>query len=184
MASVERGLELTDFLRPEAKAVLRQWSEVILASAVIALGVWIVLRPGGIIITGFGYVVVAVGAAGLIPALRRARFRTDGEGPGVVQIDEGRISYLGPVTGGTMALDDLTVLSVRHDHGGQTAWVLADPSQLLVIPVDASGADALFDAFSTLPGLNLDKVIRAVQSRTKGSERLWLRDGLKSLPRH
>ena len=94
----------------------------------------------------------------------------------MVQIDEGRILFMGPETGGAMALDDLSVLSIRRDRGGESAWVLADASQLLVIPVDASGADALFDAFAALPGLNIDRLIAAVQSRTKGSQRLWARD--------
>ena len=112
----------------------------------------------------------------MVPAVRRARFITGGQGPGVVQIDEGRILFMGPETGGAIALDDLSVLSVRRDRDGATAWVLADATQLLVIPVDASGADLLFDAFAALPGVHIDRLIAAVQSRTHGSQRLWARD--------
>ena len=167
---------MSSFLRPEAMAALTRWREVLMALAVIAIGLWIALRPGGIVVTGFGYVLIATGIAFMVPALRRARFVTGGEGPGAVQVDEGRILYMGPITGGTMALDDLRILSVRRDGSDQVTWVLADATQLLVIPVDAAGADALFDAFASLPGLNVDRLIRAVQSRAKGSQRLWARD--------
>ncbi|WP_224816209.1 hypothetical protein [Hasllibacter sp. MH4015] len=167
---------MSGFFRPEAMAALSRWREVIAACIVAALGLWIATRPGGMVMTGFGYVLIAIAAIILVPALRRARFFTGSDGPGVVKVDEGRILYMGPVTGGSMALDDLKVLSVRRDGNDQTTWVLADPSQLLVIPVDAAGADALFDAFSALPGVNIDRLIQAVQSRTKGSQRLWVRD--------
>jgi hypothetical protein len=167
---------MSGFFRPEAVAVVTRWREVGVALAIAALGLWIALRPGGVIVTGFGYVLIALGAVALVPALRRARFVSGGQGPGVVQVDEGRITYMGPVTGGAMALDDLKVLSVRRDGDDRPAWVLADASQLLVIPVDAVGADALFDAFAALPDVKLDRLIAAVQSRTRGSQRVWVRD--------
>jgi hypothetical protein len=168
---------MSGFFRPEAIAAVARWREVLVAAAIVALGVWIAVKPAGMIVTGFGYVLIGLGAVAMVPAVRRARFVTGGDGPGVVQVDEGRILFMGPETGGTMALDDLNVLSVRRSRDGATAWVLADATQLLVIPVDAAGADALFDAFAALPGLNLDKVIASVQSRTGGSQRLWVRPG-------
>ncbi|GAB5447783.1 hypothetical protein [Gymnodinialimonas sp.] len=171
------------FFRPEAKAALARWREVIIAGVIMALGLWIALRPGGMIVTGFGYVLIGLGAVAMVPAVRRARFVTGGDGPGVVQIDEGRILFMGPETGGAMALDDLSVLSVRRSRDGSSAWVLADATQLLVIPVDAAGADALFDAFAALPGLHIDRVIAAVQSRTHGSQRLWARNAPVALTR-
>ncbi|WP_341862857.1 hypothetical protein [Gymnodinialimonas sp. 57CJ19] len=167
---------MSGFFRPEATAAVARWREVLVAAAIIALGLWIAAKPGGMIITGFGYVLIGLGAVAMVPAVRRARFITGGNGPGVVQIDEGRILFMGPETGGAMALDDLRILSLRRDRDGKSAWVLADASQLLVIPVDASGADALFDAFAALPGLNIDRLIASVQNRTSGSQRLWVRD--------
>lgn len=171
---------MSGFFRPEAVAVIARWREVAVALAIAALGLWIALRPGGVIVTGFGYLLIGLGGVILVPAIRRARFVTSGQGPGVVQVDEGRITYMGPLTGGAMALDDLAVLSVRRDRDGRTDWVLADATQLLVIPVDASGADALFDAFAALPGVQIDRLIAAVQSRTGGSQRVWARDRVAS----
>lgn len=164
------------FFRPEAMAAVARWREVLVAALIMALGLWIALRPGGMIVTGFGYVLIGLGAVAMVPAVRRARFITGGNGPGVVQIDEGRILFMGPETGGAMALDDLSVLSIRRSRGGESAWVLADATQLLVIPVDASGADGLFDAFAALPGLNAGTLVSSVQSRTQGSQRLWARE--------
>lgn len=174
---------MSGFFRPEAIAAIARWREVLAALAVILIGLWIALRLGGVIVTGFGYVLIALGAVIMVPAIRRARFVTGGEGPGAVEVDERRILYMGPVTGGALALDDLRVLSVRRDGEDRVAWVLADGAQLLVIPVDAAGADALFDAFAALPGLNVDRLINAVQSRTKGSQRLWVRDAPPALTR-
>lgn len=171
------------FFRPEAVAAVTRWREVIVAGVIITLGIWISLRTGGMIVTGFGYVLIGLGAVAMVPAVRRARFMRGGDGPGVVQIDEGRILFMGPETGGAMALDDLSVLSVRRDREGTNAWVLADATQLLVIPIDAAGADGLFDAFAALPGLNIDRLVASVQSRTEGSQRLWAREHPLALTR-
>jgi len=165
---------MSGFLRPEAAAALHRWREVLAALAVAALGLWIAAHPGPVV-QGFGYVLVAVAALALIPAIRRARFAAGGQGPGVVQVVEGRILYMGPVTGGAVSLGDLTSLSLRRDRGGNTAWVLAEPSQLLMIPVDASGAEALFDAFTTLPGLGAHRLLSARQNSRIGEQTLWRR---------
>lgn len=165
------------FLRPEAVALLRRWREVALCLVLIAWGVWIARQPGGMILQGFGLVLCALGAFGLLPAIQRARFTARGDGPGVVTVDEGQILFMGPHKGGAIALADLAVLSVRRNAHGGTDWVLASRDQILVIPVNALGADGLFDAFAALPGLRMEKLVRAVQSRTKGSERIWRREG-------
>ncbi|MDG3041110.1 hypothetical protein [Roseicyclus marinus] len=165
---------MSGFLRPEAAAVLRRWSEVIAACGVIALGLWIAARPG-FIVQGFGYVLAALAALALIPAVRRARFATEGEGPGVVQVVEGRILYMGPQTGGAVSLAELTSLAIRRDHDGRAAWILSEPGQFLVVPVDAAGADALFDAFTTLPGLGGQRLLAARRETRMGEQMLWRR---------
>lgn len=168
---------MTGFLRPEAARALRRWREVLAALALVALGLWIGLRPGPIV-QGFGYVLVAVGALSLIPAIRRARFaaRGQGAGPGVVRVDEGRVLYMGPVTGGTVAIRELTALSLRRGADGQADWVLSEPGALLSIPVNAEGADALFDAFTALDGLSAAQLLRALEATAPGQRRLWTRD--------
>jgi len=173
---------MSGFLRPEAARALSRWREVLIALAVVALGTWIAFRPGPIV-QGFGYVLIAVGAFGLIPALRRARFQGDGQGPGVVKIDEGRILFMGPVTGGTVAIRELTSLSLRRDETGQAVWVLVEPGALLTIPTNAQGADALFDAFTALPGLSAQRLLAVLSRDTAGTDRVWVRQTDAALPR-
>jgi hypothetical protein len=77
-------------------------------------------------VQGFGWVLAAVGVAAMIPAIRRARFQASGEAPGVVQVDERRILYMGPTHGGAVAVDELTQLSLRRMEDGRAAWVLVE----------------------------------------------------------
>ena len=173
---------MSQFLRPDVAQALHRWREVLVALAVILLGLWITFRPGPIV-QGFGFVLMTVGALGLIPALRRARFTASGRGPGVVRVDEGRVLYMGPVTGGAIAIREMTTLSLRRDPDGQAAWVLVQPGALLTIPVNADGAEALFDAFTALNGLSAQHLLHALNRAAPGTERLWTRDRDTALPR-
>lgn len=172
---------MADFLRPEIAAALRRWSEPILALAVVALGFWIAARPGPVV-QGFGWVLVLGGAIALLPAVRRARFAASGEGPGIVKVDERRVLYMGPTHGGTVALDELQALSLRRTEEGDLAWVLVEPGNLLVIPIDARGAEALFDAFTALPGLSAQAILAARDGTGQGTTRLWSRAEVDVLP--
>lgn len=165
---------MSGFIRPEATAFLRRWSEVIIAVCTVALGLVIAARPG-LVVSGFGYVMAVGGALALLPAIRRARFAASGEGPGVVQVDERRILYLGPQTGGAVALDELALISLRRGNDGTATWILVEAGQVLTIPVDAKGAEALFDAFTALPGLSAQHVLAVAENPHPGTHRLWAR---------
>ncbi|MDG4649845.1 hypothetical protein P6F26_15475 [Roseibacterium sp. SDUM158017] len=165
---------MAEFLRPEATAALRRWREVLLVLAVVAAGLWIALRPGPVV-QGFGWLLAALGAFMLVPAIRRARFAASGDAPGVVQVDERRILYMGPTHGGAVALDELEHLSLRRTEDGRAAWVLVEGGTLLVIPVEARGAEALFDAFTALPGLSANAILAAREGTARGTTRLWTR---------
>ncbi|MHA7888596.1 hypothetical protein [Roseicyclus sp.] len=171
---------MSGFLRPEAAATLTRWREVLVALAVMVLGLWIAARPG-LILQGAGYALMLAAAVALIPAIRRARFAAEGEGPGVVQVVEGRILYMGPQTGGAVSIGELTSLSLRRDHEGNAAWLLHEPGQMLVIPVNAAGAEALFDAFTALPGLGSQRLLAARQGLRAGTQTLWRRADLPAL---
>ncbi|MCU4651364.1 hypothetical protein N8I71_00850 [Roseibacterium sp. SDUM158016] len=165
---------MAEFLRPEVAAMLRRWREPLVALVVIAAGLWIAARPGPIV-QGFGWVLAGLGAMALIPAIRRARFAASGEAPGVVQVDERRIVYMGPTHGGAIALDELEHLSLRRLEDGRAAWILAESGALLMIPVEARGAEALFDAFTALPGLSAQAILAARDMPQAGTTRLWTR---------
>jgi len=162
------------FLRPEAAQAITKWREPMIATAVIAVGLWIAAFPGPIV-QGFGWVLIALGAAAMLPAIRRARFQASGDAPGVVQVDERRILYMGPTHGGTVAIDELQQVSLRRMEDGRAAWVLVEGATLLVIPAEARGAEALFDAFTALPGLSAQAILAARDMPQAGTTRLWTR---------
>lgn len=172
---------MSGFLRPEAAAMLLRWREVIAAACVAALGLWIAASPGPVV-QGFGYVLAGVAAFALIPATRRARFVGTGQGPGIVRVVEGRILYMGPHHGGAVSLAELTALTLRRDHAG-AVWVMSEAEQVLEVPVDAAGADALFDAFTTLPGLGAQRLLAARHGTTLGAHHLWRRAAPVALTR-
>ena len=49
------------------------------------------------------------------------------------------------------------------------------------IPVDAAGAEALFDAFTALPGLGAKRLLAARQTLRTGTQTLWRRDDFPDL---
>jgi len=161
-------------VRPQARAALWRWREVAASGALAALGLWSVLAGLGIVFW-LGWVLIAAAAALALAGIQRARFRTGGGGPGVVAVDEGLIAYFGPQTGGAVALSEMTALAM--EPGPPRRWRLSQPGQPdLAIPLDASGAEALFDAFAALPGLRAGALLAAMRDEAGGTRVLWARD--------
>jgi hypothetical protein len=162
------------FIRPEARAAIRRWREVLSGIGVALLGASWVLGPGGML-GWIGWVLIIAGLALVVVGVQRARFRAVSGGLGVVQVDEGQIAYLGPLTGGIAAIPNLTRLTL--DPTMKPAhWVLEQSAQApLFIPVDAEGVDALFDVFATLPGLKTQTILSALSSATDHPLVIWQR---------
>ena len=163
------------FLRPEATAALWRWREVLTGLFVLAMGLWWALGAAGLL----QWLGVALSAAGVILAaagVQRGRFRNAQDGPGVVSVDEGQITYFGPLTGGAVALGDLS--KVTLDPTGQPAhWRLAQPGQPeLMIPVTASGADQLFDAFATLNGIRTEHMLAKLRRPGRHPVVIWQKE--------
>ncbi|MGI9370528.1 MAG: hypothetical protein ACR2O2_16995 [Ruegeria sp.] len=162
------------FIRPEAKLALWRWREVLAAAFVLILGLSWIGGPGGLL-GWLGWVLVAVSAALAVIGIQRARFRTGAGGPGVVTIDEGQITYLGPLTGGIVATREIERLALdptlRPAH-----WVLEQAGQpALCIPVNAEGAEVLFDVFSNLPGLKTEQMLSELHSGSAHPVVIWER---------
>ena len=146
-------------IRPEARALLHRWREVLAGLALAGLGLWTALSPLPLI-AALGLALMAAGAGLGVVGFRRLRFAATGTGPGVVQLVEGQIAYFGPESGGFMALDDLAEIGLTS---GAEAWVLRDMAgQRLTIPRSATGADALFDAFARLEGIDMASLLRVI----------------------
>lgn len=166
------------FIRPEAKAGLARWREALAGAAVIALGLYWALSVGGFL-GWIGWLLVPAGAGIAVIGVQRARFRIAGQGPGVVMVDEGEITYMGPLSGGSVSVPDLERLvldpSARPAH-----WVLDQPGQpVLHIPVNAEGAGDLFDVFATLPGLRTERMLAELNRGGGHPVVIWERHSLR-----
>ncbi|MFD3189851.1 hypothetical protein ACFMPD_06190 [Sedimentitalea sp. HM32M-2] len=162
------------FVRPQARAAIWRWREVLGGAATLLLGLWWLAGPGGLLGWVGGALALAGGALCVV-GLQRARFRAGGGGPGVVQVDEGQITYFGPLDGGAVAVEDLERLTL--DASGKPAhWRLHCPGRAaLSIPVNAEGAEALFDVFSTLPGLRTERMLAQMRTRSDRPVLIWRR---------
>ncbi|EAR50362.1 hypothetical protein OG2516_16636 [Oceanicola granulosus HTCC2516] len=165
---------MADFLRPEAVAALARWREVMIAAALFAAGLWLGLTSFGIL-GWIGWLLAAGGVALGYAALQRLRFARGGGGVGIVTIDERRVVYYGPLTGGVADLDAL--LRLELDPQAHPAhWILtSEDGEQLAIPVDAEGADGLFDLFAALPGLSPGTLVSRVETPPTGRTILWQR---------
>lgn len=159
---------MAEFLRPAARATLWRWREVLAAGALAALGLWWAVESMGIV-RWLGVTLVAIAAGAGFAGVQRARFRQDGRGPGIVMLDERRLVYMGPLTGGAMDVADMTRLELEPAAMPAPHWVLTGVGgQDLAIPVNAEGAEALFDVFAALPGIRSRAVLEVLE-RTPGA---------------
>jgi hypothetical protein len=160
-------------IRPEARVLLRHWRDALIGLVVLAAGVWLAAQPGPVM-RGLGIVVALAGLALTILGTRRARFAVDAEGPGIVQVLEGQIAYWGPDSGGFIALRELEAVDLSAD--GESWRLLAGDGTRLDIPRGARGAEALFDAFAQLPGVDMAHLLRRVGAApTAGDQPIWRR---------
>lgn len=160
-----------NFIRPELAEAIFQRREAIAGAALGVSGGWIATW-GGLLYLPLGLSLLALGAGWTVLALRRLRFRQTGEAPGMVRVTEAQIAYMGPNVGGFVGLPDLAeirLLTLR----GRRIWRLrqADGTQLH-IPVEAEGADALFDAFAALPGMDTLALVAALGNQTASDSRV------------
>ena len=165
---------MSSFIRPELRAALWRWREIIAGAVVMLVGLWAALGPGGLL-GAVGWVVVVIGLAIVTTGVQRWRFRAPRDGPGTVDVDEGQVTYFGPLTGGAMALREMTELALIRTR--QTPhWRLSAGGHYLHIPVDADGADALFEAFTSLPGLKVQRLLAALEDTSGGDIVIWSRN--------
>lgn len=168
--------------RPAARAALWRAREAVAGLALVLLALWLAWGTFGIT----RWLAVALGALGaglLWTGAQRWRFARGGEGPGVVEVDERRLVYWGPLSGGTMDLDDLLRLDL--DATGRPAhWVLTPRSgEALAVPVTAGGAEALLDLFTALPGLRAEALIAALSRGEGPVVTLWRSPNVIAFPR-
>lgn len=156
-------------IRPELLAAIRRNAELLAALALVAFGGWTASR-GGYLLTPLGLAIVALGAGWALTAWRRLRFQQDGEAPGIVRVTEAQIAYFGPRVGGFVGLPDLAELRLLTLRGRRIWKLKQGDGQILHIPVEADGADALFDAFASLPGIDMAALVAALGTDAPASD--------------
>lgn len=164
------------FVRPEVRAALARWRETLAGAAAALAGLWLVFNGyGGGVVIGWGFLVG--GAALAVAGVQRARFRAPPDGPGIVRVDEGRVVYLGPFGGGSVALDRLAWLELQPSGRARPDWVLIEEDGTrLDVPSDAMGAEALFDVFAALPGLGTEEMLARLGGPVRERTPVWQRD--------
>lgn len=182
------------FIRPEAlRAITARMPEIGGAAALVLLLAWI--RPWSAATSTASAIlaVLAICAIGWlvhVARLRRAlsaRGRA-GPGPGVVTIDERRIGYFGPETGGFIALDQIDGIEVDARRGG-LCWRLRGRDDhgaplILEIPAGAEQAERLPDAFAALRGFDLGAALAATRAAPGGPPvAVWTRKGTGAISR-
>ncbi|CUH52591.1 hypothetical protein [Shimia marina] len=159
------------FIRPEARAAVVQWREAVIGAAVLLLGLWGASGFG--LVKWLGVALVALGAVLIVSGLQRGRFRTGSGGPGVVQVDEGQVAYFGPLNGGSVAVRSLSRV-VLDGRSRPAVWALYEPGQApLHIPVNAAGAEALFDAFASLEGMRTEHMLQQLKAVSDQPVVIW-----------
>lgn len=170
-------------IRAEAKIALSKWREALVGLAVMALGLYWAMSFFGIL-KWVGVVVIPIGGALVYIGVQRARFRQNSDGPGIVAVVEGQISYFGPIAGGVVAVEDIARISLVT-KADKSEWCIEQPAQpALNIPTNARGAEALFDIFAMLPGLNIEHMVKKLSQKDAQPALIWQRDSYLEVNRY
>ncbi|MDF2231453.1 hypothetical protein P2H44_02695 [Albimonas sp. CAU 1670] len=163
---------------------LGRWAETLIAAtlavALLSVGLRAALQGGWL---GWGLAALGLPAAAwAVVAFSRARMKGDSDGPGVVEVAEGRITYLAPegheqLWGGVVRVEELwTVEAVLLKRNAGLAWRLRPMDGLpVVIAVRARGADQIPEALSVLPGFSVMRASKAFEHDGLGVRPIWRR---------
>jgi len=176
-------------IRPNALATLLRWWELGAAAAVFALGAYWAALLGGYVFAplGFGLMAAALGLG--LTATRRLRFAQEIAASGLIEVIEGELRYFAPnpSEGGFINLPDLVELRLVHINQRRFWRLKSQDGQALMVPTDAAGNAALFDAFSALPQMDSAALIGAISAKPAvgaATQTLWRRSQTQSTLPH
>lgn len=168
---------MSSFLRPEMRSWLSRWGEPTGAAIAAVIGLYIFWRGFtryDLILQAIGAVLLLIGLAAFWAAYRRSQFARDTAGPGLVDVTERRISFMTASGGGFVDLEAMTRLEIRTSIEFGRVWVLKQTEgATLFVPLNATGGEKLFDAFSVLPGIDASVLIAAVNSDSQNRTVIW-----------
>ncbi len=169
------------FFRQDALASLNRWKGVGLAGAVAVCGVLVLergIRTGDLFQAGIGGVLAVASVMAGFAMVQRERLRWHGEHFGAVEVDEREIRAFGPEGQTILSLDMLDRIEVRGSEGLGSCWVLHRSGTGLmpvIVPVTADGNGGLFDAISSLPGIDLSKLVDVSVRPPERTVLIWKR---------
>lgn len=171
------------FVRPEISRATIRWFETAAYAAVTLLILWW-LTGAAVDVYWRAGLMLAVGFIGFWltrAAYLSARAASGRDGPGMVLIDERRITYLGPSFGGFASINALEAIEVWAPDppyaDAASRWILRhqDAEDGLMIPTNAEGAGGLIDAFSALPGFEARRAVAALEGDGGSVTTVWRR---------
>lgn len=160
-----------------------RYRDAVIGVVVSIFGVgWAMSSVGFMTILGFS--VSIAGALLIFAGIQRGRFRVDADGKGVVSVDEGQVTYFGPNRGGTVHVDDLMQvdLAPADEFAPERRWLLLSQGadEPLEVPVNAVGAEHLFDVFAKLRGIRLQSMLDMVSDPPDHQVVIW-RSGVSAV---
>ncbi|MDQ2091722.1 hypothetical protein [Marimonas arenosa] len=160
-------------IRPEARAAIWRWREVLVGAVVTALGAnWALTAYG--VLGWIGWPVLLAGLALLAAGLQRARVRPRSGGAGVVELDEAQLSYFLPEGGVVVPLAQVVRIEIETAPGDVLVWIFTDAAgERAFIPASAVGAERLLDALAQFPGASYNRVIEASGATGRNSFVIW-----------
>ena len=170
-----------NFIRPELRATLWRWREVILCAILILFGIRMLGQGwagGSFFQTTLGLILSVLFAVLMSYAVLRAKLTKPIKAAGVVEITEREVGYLTPEGGAFVSLDDLTRLEIistdRRSQDNETFWLLTHTAgPALLIPASAKGAEKLFDAFAALPKVDFELAARSMGGTESDRAVIW-----------
>ena len=148
------------FVRPEVVDGIWRLREVIVTAVIAVVGLWMIWL-GGWILVPVGLIVLGLGGSLVRHALARLRFEQAVGAPGIVELDEAQLGYLGPEVGGFISLNEAIELRMVTMRGRRLWRIKQADGQAMLVPIDAAGAGQLFDAFASLPGMDVSALAAA-----------------------
>ncbi|MBV1904280.1 MAG: hypothetical protein KUG58_11675 [Marinosulfonomonas sp.] len=161
------------FIRAEAKEHIWRFRDALIGGCVSLVGLYMAVQSIGFF-SIVGTSLAIAGALLVFAGIQRGRFRAGKDGAGIVHVDEGQVTYFGPLEGGSVVVADLE--QVDLDPGTETSpeWVLHDQSaRPLRIPTNAEGAETLFDVFASLEGVRLEPMLAKLNNNLNECVVIW-----------
>jgi hypothetical protein len=162
-----------EIVRPEVSTAIWRFRDAMIGAAVSFFGLYWAINGVGIMAI-VGTSLAVAGALLVFAGIQRGRFRASSGGAGVVSVDEGQVTYFGPVEGGSIVIANLDRVELDPLAEPAGEWVLHDPAMAsLRIPTNAEGAETLFDVFAGLDGIKTEQMLATLNSKPNEQVVIW-----------